>query len=317
MFAVALNSMLSLFLCMIVGFLGIRFKFLKKEMIPIFNNFLLNITFPAMMISILNIQLTNDILKITPSALALGLLYNIILWIIAIILIKIFRISKDKRSILTFSFIFTNVGFIGFPLIESVFGQQGLVYLSMFNIVFNILAFTFGVYILQENSNEKQSLKKILTTPIMISMWIGLILLFSQIPFPHVFVSEDLGATRLPYFISKALSMIGDITSPLAMIIVGATLAETNIKKVLLDIRLHTFSLFKLILAPLIVYFILRPFVNNDTLLTITVVLSGLPTATLSVILAEEFKLDYVLVSEIVFITTLYSVIITPLLFCL
>lgn len=317
MFEVALNTMLSLFVCMVVGYVGIRINVLTEEMIPTLNKFLLKITFPALMLAILNIELTKEIISVTPVSFLMAIIYILFLWIFAVILVKIFRINVTDRPIIIFSFVFTNVGFIGLALIQTVYDTQGIIYMSMFNIVFNVAVFTLGFYILHDSDMSKISIKKIFLSPVMIAIFIGLFLLFSQLIFPYVFISEELGTTRLPYFLSKSLNLIGGMTAPLAMVIVGASLAQTNVKSVFFDSRLHIFSLFKLVVAPILLFLILKPFIGDETLLTITIVFAGLPTATMSVIFAKELGLDHIFASKIVFITIIYSVFVTPLLFLL
>lgn len=312
MFESSLNAMLALFICMLIGYVATKKKVLTSDMLPVLNKLLLYIAFPIMIISILNIELTNNILIAFPIVFSVAITYNLILWGLAVLLCFIFKIRNNK-GILIFSFIFSNVAFIGFPLIEAIYGTEALVYLTIFNIVFNILVFTFGVYLLQENSKRQISLKKILLTPSMIGIWIGLFLLFSQLVFPGTFENE-LGRTRLPYFISNALNIIGAMTSPLAMIIVGISLVQTDMKKVFTNIQLHLFSIISLIIAPFIIYLILNLLLENMMLINITTILVGLPTATISVSLAEEFNLDYIFVSEVVFISTLYSVVTIPFL---
>lgn len=324
MFTLALSTMASLFLCIFIGFFAAKRNIIDEQGIDRMNSFLLNITFPFMMIGIFNIELTTEVVNNIIPVFFYGIFYQLILAIIAygFTLVFDFGIEKpqtfgfDRNKIVRFAMIFTNTGFVGLPLISAVLGADGLLYASLLNIPFNILCFTFGVYMLQPEGENNIDLKSIFLTPVMIGIWIGLGLLLSQLIIPGTF-TVDGEQVRLPGFLTSTINMVGGITSPLAMIIVGASLKQTKFKRVLGDYRLHLFSLVKLLIAPLIVYLIASVFINNQQILLIVTIFTGLPTATVSTLLAERFGHDYVYASEIIFITTLYSIITIPILFLL
>ncbi len=314
MFILALNTMASLFLCIFIGYIAAKRKLLTETSLDELNKVLLNITFPFMMISIFNIELTNDFITNAPRVFMYGLLYQFILMVIGLGMVKILDFGLDRKKILLFSFVFVNGGFIGIPLISSVLGAEGLLYASIINIPFNIVCFSLGVYYLDHSGESKINLKNLLFSPVMVGVWIGLVLLLSQLIVPFTF-EVDGEIVRLPAALTKTIDMVGGITSPLAMIIVGAGLQKTAIGKVLKNTRLHVFSFFKLIVAPLITYLIFSQFITNQMILVVVVIFSGLPTATVAAVLAERYKHDYIFASEIIFITTLYSLITIPLLF--
>lgn len=314
MFTLALNTMMSLFICIFIGFFAAKRKLIDEVAIDKLNILLLNVTFPFMMISIFNIELTSEIIENGLPLFFYGLFYQAILAIIAFIFLSIFKFPNGRDKVARFAMIFTNTGFVGLPLIASVLGSEGLLYASLLNIPFNVSCFTLGVYLLQPQGENHINIKSILFTPTMIGVWIGLTMLLSQLVFPGTFdVNGEI--TRLPAFLTKTVTMIGSITSPLAMIIVGASLEQTKFKRVFADFKLHIFSVIKLLIAPMIVYFIAGLFIEDNQILVIVTIFSGLPSATIGTVLAERFHHDYVYSSEIVFLTTLYSLVTIPLLF--
>lgn len=322
MFLLALSTMASLFLCIFVGFYAAKRNIVDEQGIDKLNSFLLNVTFPFMMISIFNIELTPEIIQNGIPVFFYGVFYQFILALIAFAFTSVVNFGVEREEtfgfnrnvVARFSMIFTNTGFVGLPLLSAVLGSGGLVYASLLNIPFNIICFTFGVYMLQPKGENNINVKSILFTPVMVGVWIGLLLLLSQLVLPGTF-EVDGEIVRLPSFLTNTINMIGGITSPLAMIIVGASLKKTNFKRVFSDWKLHLFSLVKLIIAPAIVYFIMRLFIDDSEILLIVTVFAALPTATIATLLTERFGHDYVYASEIVFITTLYSLITIPLVF--
>ncbi len=322
MFTLALSTMASLFLCIFVGFYAAKKNIIDEQGIDRMNSFLLNITFPFMMIGIFNIELTPDVVHNGVPVFFYGIFYQLVLTVIGFIFTIVFdfgverpeTMGFDRNKIVRFGMIFTNTGFVGLPLISAVLGADGLLYASLLNIPFNILCFTFGVYLLQPKGENYITFKSIFLTPAMIGIWIGLGLLLSQLIFPGTFVVDGENV-RLPAFLTTTINMIGGITSPLAMIIVGASLKDTKFGQVFGNYKLHVYSLVKLLIAPVIVYLIAKLFIDDAQILLIVTVFAGLPTATVTTLFAEKFGHDYVFASEIVFITTLYSIITIPIIF--
>lgn len=308
MFFIALSTMLSLFLCMGVGYIGAKKKIISDDSINHLNNLLINVTMPFMFLDILNIKLTPELMLIAPKSILSGFLYIFILYFITIFIFKFFRVKSSKEGIYIYSLIFTNVGFIGIPLVTNVLDKSSVVFTALLNIPFNMLAFILAFWILNPNKDEKIDYKQIFLSPVIIAMFIGLMLLFSQLIIPFSF-----GDNRLPYFMSYSISLIGGITSPLAMIIVGASLEHVKFKKIFTNLKLHIFSILSLIITPLIIFFILNTLSNDLQIINICTLMTALPSAMISVVLAKNFGLDYVLASEIVFMSTLYSIITIPI----
>ncbi len=307
MFTLALTTMLSLFLCIGVGFYSAKKNIINDQSLEHLNKFLINVTLPFMMINILNIDLTKEILQTMPLAIFSGFLYNFILFISAIFFVKLLKINLEKKDIVIFSLIFTNIGFIGIPLIATVLGQQELLFTAILNIPFNILTFTLGVIILDPSEHKKVDIKKIITQPAIIGIIIGLGLLLSQ-----VFTNNH---SILPDFLTNTIRAIGNITSPLAMIIVGVSLVDVKFKELFLNFKLQILTIINLIVAPTIVYITLSILLDNEMAIKICTIVSALPSATVLVALAESFNIDYKYSSEIVFSSTLYSIITLPIFF--
>lgn len=322
MFVLALSTMASLFLCIFIGYVAAKKKIIDEHGIDRLNVFLLNVTFPFMMVGIFNIELTPEIIDKGIPVFIYGVLYQLVLAAIAFVFTKFVdfgverpeTVGYDRNQVVRFLMIFTNTGFVGLPLIGAVLGADGLLYASLLNIPFNILCFTLGVYILQPEGENHITVKSIFLTPTMIGIGIGLVLLLSQLVIPGTF-EVDGEIVRLPGFITKTINMVGGITSPLAMIIVGASLKKTNFLRVFADWKLHLFSVIKLLVAPLIIYLLFSLFIADAQILLIVTVFAALPSATVGTILAERFGHDYVYASEVVFLTTLYSLITIPLVF--
>lgn len=298
MFLNAFNSMLALFGCMLIGFIGARKGVFKEEMNVAFNKLLLNVTVPAMFISAMNIEMEQGVLEQGFISLISGFVYHFICVIIAFLTMKLFKIKYNYRAIWLFALTFANIAFLGFPLIKDIFGEEMLFHTTLFNISFNVLVFSLGVYMINYGNSEKISLKNIILQPAFIGVGIGLI----------IFISP----WKLPEFLTKMLEMFGAVTPPLSMFVAGSTLAATSVIGALKNKTIYLFSVVKLIVIPVIIYFVGNLLISDSELVLMFMVLSATPSAVLTVILSKRYNSSGVLASEVVFVSTALSVITLP-----
>ena len=196
--------------------------------------------------------------------------------------------------------IFSNIGFMGFPVISALYGNEALLYASVFLIPFNILIYTYGILALKSNDGEKEKLdlKKVLNIGVF-SCFISIILSFVQLP--------------IPSFVKTTVSMLSDLTAPLSMMVIGASMATIDIKKLFTDIRLLLFSVLKLVIVPVAGLFLLKLFIRDQMLLGVCMVMLATPVASMTAMLSQQYDGDYELASRGVALTTILSVATMPL----
>ncbi len=296
MFVIALNSMLTLFVFMLVGYICSKKNIFNSVTIENFNKLLLNVTAPAMFISAMNITIEKSILKPSVQSAIYGFAFHILALVIAFIVVKVFKVKA--KSIWLFTLTFANIGFLGFPLINDLFGTQALFFTSLINISFYVLIFSVGVVIMTLEVENNLSFKKLLFNKAFIGTLIGLVVFL--IPY------------SLPVFISKSIYMIGQITPPLSMIVVGSIFASTSVISALKKPEIYALALIKLIVIPIAIYFSFSLLIDNKQLVQIFTILSATPSAVLGVVLAKEYKNNDIYVCEIVFVTTILSVVTLP-----
>ena len=210
----------------------------------------------------------------------------IILPIFAYLCLKISSL-KDK-SLYLFMIIYPNVGFIGFPLLQSLFGKQSLLLTALINMPFNLSLFTLGMMIM--SNNKSFQIKKLITPGIIASLIAVLLYIFS---------------ISLPETLLQPIQLIGNMTTPLAMIIIGATLSKYPIKKILLDRKIYLFTIF--IFSPLVQFLI------KDTMIqAMTMIILGMPVANGAVLFAKRYQQNEFLAAKTVFLSTLLSIITIP-----
>ncbi len=220
--------------------------------------------------------------------------------IIAIIISKMFY---KNNGIENFSCAFSNAGFIGIPLVSATLGENAVFYIACFIAELNILQWTYGVYIMTKDK-QNLNMKKIIYHPIILSFLLGLIIFLSNLPQPEM--------------IKTTLTLIAGINTPIAMIISGVYLAQSNLKEMLTSLSLYKASFIRLVLIPFITFLFLLciPHVNVSVKLAILTAASA-PTGANVAIYAQLYNKDYILSVFIVCLTTLLSMITLPVIISL
>ena len=196
-----------------------------------------------------------------------------------------------------FSCVYSNCGFIGIPLVQSILGDEGVLYLTAYMTVFNIFSWTHGIGLITGRFSFAQ-LKKGLLSPMVIACLTGLILFFGRIKIPQV-----------P---SDAINYVAGMNTPLAMLIAGISVAQTDFLKMLKNARIYFISALKLLLIPLVTLPILAVLpVSFNVALTILIAVAC-PTGATGTAFALKFHKNYRYASEIYAFTTLLSLITIP-----
>lgn len=295
-----ISKMIMFFLIMGVGYFLFKIGVMDTEFNKKLTNLVLRVTMPCMMVaSVFSISGEREIKKVLFVFLVAIIMYSI-LPVIGIIIAKIIRCKPENIGIYVFMTVFTNVGFMGFPVIEAMLGKEALFYTAIFNMMFNFFIFTLGVKAINypEKGEGKINLKKVLLHPGVVSAFIAIVLYFSGI--------------TVPDSIASAVSGIGSITSPLAMLLMGASLAKIPVSNVFTDVRIYFFVIIKQILLPILAWFVLKGLIADEIILLVTFVMITMPTANSAVMFAIEYDKNEELAAKNVFISTLASIVLFP-----
>jgi len=205
--------------------------------------------------------------------------------------------KQDTKKVLWFVTIFSNCGFMGFPVMESIYGKIGVFYSSIYIIPFNIFVWTIGQMIFT-GAKDKKVIKKALINPGIISVFIGLLVFFTP--------------WKMPQIATSVLNMMGSLTTPLSMIIIGSMLAATNIRDIFSEISVYYGSAVRLFLMPFIFLILLRSIGISGIVLGVCVISTAMPAAANTVIFSEKFGGNSLLASKVVFLSTAISIITIP-----
>ena len=297
---IIIESVVSLFIIILVGVYSSNRKIITKKINKGLVDLLVKVALPFMILSSF-IYTYDEAIK---SNIIDTFYYSLIAYIVMIIVsyVFLFPIKKDKKTILHFSNVFVNTGYVGFPILFSIYGAQGVIYGSIFNMFFVILIWTYGIILFKGNFNRsdlKSELKTILVNPSILAVCLGLIIMAFDI--------------RLPGPLLSSIESIGSITGPLSMLIIGVILSNVKIKKYLKDWTIYYGVTIKLLIIPSIIYLI-SLLIEPSKALNSVVIMSAMPASTMTSILAESFNKEKEYAAIIVSITTLLSLITIPLL---
>lgn len=298
-YGVVISKIFSLFLLIFLGFILRKKGYINEKINKGLSNILVDIALPALIITSMMVEINSKLINHVKYFTIVTVVIYSILIAVSVIITKFLNLSLAEDTIFKFLLIFSNVGYMGIPIIDTIFPENGIIFNSINLIFFNVIVWTYGIYLFNRDSkNYKFKYRNIFNNGV-IAIIIGFILLFT--------------GYRLPLFIASSFEMLGDITFPISMLIIGSSLVEVNFKTLFLDKRLIFVSSLRLIVYPLLTLLILSLFNLEPIITQISVLLVAMPSAAQAVLFAEKFDGDHKLASGGIFITTLFSIITIPL----
>lgn len=206
--------------------------------------------------------------------------------------------KRPEHSLERFSAVYSNCGFIGIPLIRGIYGDEGVLYLTAYITLFNILVWTHG-YMTMKESRDFKSFIKAATSPSVIAVFVGLIFYLMQI--------------RLPEILHTSLQYVSDMNTPLAMLIAGSAAAQTNVLKALKNKGLYMVCAYKLFLLPIVAFALVHFLPAPHMVKMVVLIASACPVATTGTMFAIQFDKNPERCSEFFAVSTLLSGLTLPL----
>lgn len=235
-------------------------------------------------------------------ALGCGALLHIVS--ISLGMLVFMRTPKDKGAIFKFAAAFGNCGYMGLPLANAVLGAEGVFYCSAVIITFQVFNFTYGVYVMTaDKGGFKFDAKKLILNPGVISVIIGMPIFMLSL--------------KLPNMVSTPITQIANLNTPLAMLVFGTFIANTDFKMIFREKGIYLTALVKLILVPVIVISVLRLAGIRGTLLTALAIASSAPPANNTVMFSAKYDRDTGLASQTVASVSLISIFTMPVIIAL
>ena len=293
--------MMTLFAIVIVGYVAGRLGYMGGEFDKRLSSLVINITCPALILSSAMTGELPDRRLILP-LLGISIITYIILTGVVFWLPRYLTKQKADEGIVGFALMFGNVGFMGYPVVASIFGHQAVFYAAVLNVVNTLAVFTVGtILIVGDLGDGKRFQKKVLYSTPMLSAYLAMLIV-------------ALGIDNIPGIISQPLTMLGNITVPAALLIIGSSMSQLSLRTMLGNRTVYATTLFRLILIPLGFYYLFSAIGFDPYVVNINTVVIAMPVATYGTILCLKYGRETTLITEVTLITTLLSMLTIPLL---
>ena len=290
-FQLILSKIGTMYSLIIIGFILYKIKIINNKIVEKLTFLLVWIINPIIIVGQYQTEFSEEKLF------QLGI--SFIFSFLAMTLGFIFAIKISKNNTERLGIGFPNGGFIGIPLISSIIGVHGVFYLSAYLTVFNLYAYTYGIYLVTKKTTYI-SFKKIMKNPGIIAVITGILMFIFSV--------------RLPSFLNVVSDVGIKLNTPLAMIVLGTYIAGMDIVKLITDKKIYFISFIKLTVVPVItlLFFMLFPFVEPE-IRQVVLLATCTPVGLTAPLYSQLFGGDYIHAARLVGLSTILSIITIPM----
>ena len=297
-FIASLSKMSMVLVAIAAGYLANKLHIMGGETDQKFTKLILTITMPAMALGAVATSEELPDLGELLGLLEVAVAFYGVSFLLAAILPRFLGGTRSQQSVWRFAISFSNVGFIGIPVSTAFFGETGMLYAVILMLPFNVLSYALGPLMLT-GGFRNFSWKK-LCNPAVVSALVALIMTLLRLHPPMV--------------IGECLEFVGDMTPPLSLLVIGSSLAGLPIGRVFASGRLWALSAIRLLVLPLLLYWVLKAVGLEGLGLGVSVLQIAMPVAANGTMLAMEYGGDVESMAQATFLTTLCSMLTVPLL---
>lgn len=306
-FDTIITRMMTLGLAMLIGFVCVKTKYITEEQKNSLSRVIVRITLPILvMTSLTSMDFDRQTLINSIHVLLISILVVVMLFCIGILTTKAARMGGKEAAMHRCMTCFGNVVFMAFPLLEALYGAEGLLYAAIYQLASDMCLWTFGMYQLTGENGEKKSFLdniKRLLTPGTIAFVVAFIMMATGLKFTGV--------------IGEVMTGIGSTTTYMSMLFIGGTLAQVDFKNIYKRVWLFVLTVLKMIAVPAILIFILKFLEINEVAKSVIIFQAAMPTSTVLVMLGMEYDCDIMYCTEGVFISHIAGLVTLPFVYYL
>ena len=293
-----LEVMVVLFIIVILGYVACKLGYMGDKFDKKLSSIVVDITCPLLVLSSVMGDELPDRTLILP-LLGVGFLTYILLLVFGFWVPRLITKNHDDQGMIGFALMFANVGFIGYPIVSSIFGPKAIFYAALLNMPNTFFIFTAGVMLIKGEYSLKQFNPKVLVSPAMLGAFLAAIIVALGIHTPDI--------------IARPVTMVGNITVPAALMIIGSSMAKLPIREIIGSPKVYITALLRLTIVPLSIYFLFKAYGVSDLVNNINTVVIAMPVASFGTMFCLKYGRNPSLITETTFITTLGSIITIPL----
>ena len=287
-----------LFLLMFCGFFSSKINLISDEGVSGMNKMVVCFALPCMIVGKLQQDVDPGLMRDLTAVFLLGGATILLFGFLArFVLYR--NEEKNRRAVLASMCMFSNAGYMGFPVLSAAFGSENLIYGVIYIAVFNLLGWSAGVMLFDRSA---LSLRKLFKVPSLIAAVLGIVFFLLRI--------------RLPGVVLEAMDAMGGMTTPLAMFIIGARLSKLHLSDIR-DVKMLSVCVLRLLVFPLLAWLLSTLFGFTGIVRATVVLCTAMPCATQVALQAENYGGDRALASRGVAVSTLFSIATIPLILLL
>ena len=218
---------------------------------------------------------------------------------VSFLVTRLARPEKDRAPVFELLAALGNTMFIGLPVVDALMGPMAVLYISLSNIGFNLMTYSYGVWLLAGGKGTRLSLRSILSVPLIVTL-IGLLVMLLKPPVPGV--------------VRELSSALAGATMPMSMLVIGSSLGGVSLLDAFKNKSLYLMSFTRLLLCPVLFWFLSGLVITDPVLRMTSTVIAGCPSGIIITVLSIQYDRDYVYSSEGVLQSTTLSMLTIPLL---
>lgn len=291
---VVLKQMMMIFILIMTGFIMHKKNLISEAASKDMSAMVVNLCSPALVIFSMFSDNTAISRKSAGLSMVVGILYFLMLILLGKVLGKILKVSEDEKDSYTMMSTFGNLGFIGIPVALAIIGPASMVYVVIFNFLYNVIMYTYGVALLRKGGAAKKSLLRNLCTPGVFSCIIAFLIYWFQI--------------EVPVNMQSLIGYFANACTLLSMMVVGMSLVHMKVKDVMTNKKLLLFTAIRFVIVPAAMAILLKPVLTDYVMRASVILMLALPAGNLPVMMSKQYGRDAEVIAEEIVLSTLLSV---------
>lgn len=299
-----LQVMVVLFIIVVLGYALCKLGYMGEDFDRKLSSIVVDVTCPLLILSSVMGESLPDRTLILP-LLGVGFLTYVLLLVFGFFVPRLIVADRDDQGMIGFALMFANVGFIGYPIVSSIFGAKAVFYAALLNMPNTFFIFTAGVMLVKGEYSVRKLNLKLLFSPAMIAAFVAALLVALDVHTPEI--------------VARPVTMVGNITVPAALMIIGSSMARLPLHDIIGSPKVYVASVVRLGVVPVSLYFLFKVCGVSDIVNEINTVVIAMPVASFGTMFCMKYGRNPALMTEMTFITTVGSIFTIPLitmLFC-
>ncbi len=293
-----IQVMVTLFIIVMLGYVLCKLGYMGDKFDQKLSAIVIDISCPALILSSVMGDRMPDRTLILP-LLGVGFLTYFVLLIFGFWVPRLITRNHDEQGMVGFALMFANVGFIGYPIVSSIFGPEAVFYAALLNMPNTFFIFTAGVMLVRGEYSIKRLNPKVLFSPAMLAAFLAALIVAVGV--------------RMPEVVARPVTMVGAITVPAALMVIGSSMARLPLRQIMGSAKVYVASAVRLLVVPVAVYALFRVCGVSAVINDINTVVIAMPVASFGTMFCMKYGRDPSLMTEITFVTTVASIATIPL----